>query len=201
MNFLRRGTDPCPAETKLRAWLADGARDALTLKPGDFAGQPFSLTTLLFSAPLPERLRQYWRSFCAWMGSHTPLSGWKVFWYRRAGVTIGKNVFISPWVMIDLLFPQLITLEDEAVLGLGAIIVAHVFSPDRILVGRSHVGRRALVGGRSILPVNQIGEEGVLGANSWPIVPIPARHIAIGVPPQIYERKISRTGKNGENPV
>ncbi|MDR0737275.1 MAG: hypothetical protein LBF51_10705 [Zoogloeaceae bacterium] len=201
MNFRRRGADSCPARARLRAWLADGARGPLTLNPGDFAGQKFSLTALLFSAPLPERLRQYWRSFCVWMGSYTPFSGWKVFWYRRAGVTIGRNVFISPQVVIDLLFPQLITFEDGAVIGLGAIVATHVFSPDRILVGRAHVGRRALVGGRSILAVNQIGEEGVLGPNSWPIMPIPAGYIAIGVPPSMYERKTSRTGKGGENLV
>jgi acetyltransferase-like isoleucine patch superfamily enzyme len=198
MSLWRRG-DSCAAERKLRDWLAQGATRPITFKHADFGDRPFSLTALLFSAPLPERLRQIGRSFCVWMATQSPLSGWKVFWCRRAGVRIGKNVFISPDVVIDLLFPQLITLEDEAVLGLGAIVTAHVYTPERIAVGRSRVGRRALVGGRGILSINEIGEEGVLGPNSWLIEPVPAGHIAIGMPPIVYERKKARSGPSGES--
>ncbi|MDR3213474.1 MAG: hypothetical protein LBT71_06100 [Azoarcus sp.] len=192
MSLWRRRVAPCPARDKLRAWLAAGATKPMTLTPKDFAGRDFSLTALLFSGPLPERLRQVRRSFCVWVGSLSPFSGWRVFWYRRAGANIGKNAFISPDVVLDLLLPQLITIEEEAVLGLGAIVVAHVYTPDRIIVGRSHVGRRALVGGRGILAVSQIGEEGVLGSNSWPIEPIPAGYVALGVPASMHRRKSTR---------
>lgn len=181
---------PCPAEEKLRAWLTAGATNPLTLVRSDFAGRRFSLTALLFSSgPLPERLRRRWRSFCSWVATISPFSGWKIFWYRKAGVSIGKDVYISPGVIIDFLLPQLITLEDEVVLGLDAIVVGHIYTPDRIVVGRALVRRRGLVGGRGILAVNEIGEEGVLGAASWPIRPIPPGHIGIGVPATLRQRK------------
>ncbi|MDR1887927.1 MAG: hypothetical protein LBQ81_00830 [Zoogloeaceae bacterium] len=191
----RRG-DSCAAETRLRAWLAAGAERHITFTPTDFGDRPFSLTALLFSAPLPERLRQFWRSLCVWTGSLSPFSGWQIFWYRQAGVNIGKNVFISPGVIVDLLFPQLITLEDEAVIGLGAMVVAHIYTPERIIVGRSTVRRRGLIGGRGILAASEIGEEGVLGPNSLPIEPIPAGYVALGVPGVMHRRKSSRTGKS-----
>jgi acetyltransferase-like isoleucine patch superfamily enzyme len=108
---------------------------------------------------------------------------------------IGQNVFISPAVIVDLLFPQLITLEDEAVIGLGAMIAAHIYTPERIIVGRSRVGRRALIGGRGILAASEIGEEGVLGSNSFPIEPIPAGHVALGVPAIMRQRKAWRGGE------
>ena len=194
---------PCPAADKLRAWLASGAKKRLTLYPGDFADKEFSLTTLLFSGPLPERLAQRWRSFCAYMGRFTPFVGWKVFWFVRAGVTIGENVFISPGVTLDLLFPQLITLEDGAVLGMEAMVVAHVYTPDRIVISRVVAGRRSLVGGKAILAITRIGEEGVLAANSYTVTPIPAGQVGIGVPAIVKKRKTEIAGEHsgggGEN--
>lgn len=180
---------PCPAADKLHAWFASGAKKRLTLVPDDFADKEFSLTALLFSGTLSERIRQRWRSFCAYMGMFTPFVGWKLFWYRRAGASIGKNVYIAPGAVLDLLFPQLITLEDGVVLGLEAMIVAHVYTPDRIVVSRVAVRRRGLVGGKAILAVTNIGEEGVLGANSYTVVPIPAGQVGLGVPAIIQRRK------------
>lgn len=188
----------CPAADKLAAWLASGAKKRLTLVPEDFADKQFSLTALLFSGPLSERLAQRRRSFCAYMGTLTPFVGWKLFWYRRAGVSIGENVYIAPGVVLDLLFPQLITLEDGVVLGMEAMIVSHIYTPDRIVIGRSVVGRRGLVGGKAILAVTNIGEEGVLGANSYTVTPIPARQVGIGVPATVQRRKSSLAGNEKE---
>ncbi|MDR3086577.1 MAG: hypothetical protein LBU45_01275 [Azoarcus sp.] len=180
---------PCAAETKLRAWLAAGAKERLKLVRDDFAGNEFSLTNLLFySGSLTERLRQCGRSLCAYIGSFTPISAWKVFWYRRAGMRIGKNVFISPGVLLDLLFPQLITLEDGVVLGLEAIIVAHIYTPEKIVVARATVGAQGLVGGRAILAATHIGEEGVLGANCTASKPVPAGYIALGPDLELFQR-------------
>jgi acetyltransferase-like isoleucine patch superfamily enzyme len=179
----------CPAAEKLRRWLAAGAQKRLTLTPEDFVDGEFSLVSLLFSGRFSDRLRQRWRSFCAYLGRYTPFSGWKIFWYRRAGVCIGKDVYIAPGAELDLLFPQLITLEDCAVLGLGAVVVAHIYTPDRIVIGRATVRKKGLVGGRAILAASTIGEQGVLAANSYTVKPIPAGHVAIGVPATIQKRK------------
>ena len=193
---------PCPAADKLRAWIAAGAKKRLTLFPDDFADQEFSLTALLFSGPLSERLVQHWRSFCSYMGSRTPFSGWKAFWYRRAGVTMGENVYFSPGAVLDMLFPQLLTLEDEAVLGMEAMIVAHIYTPDKIVIGRALVGRKGLVGGKAILAVTRIGEKGVLAANSYTVTPIPDGHVGIGVPAVVRKRNAEVPEKafdNGED--
>jgi hypothetical protein len=185
---------PCPAADKLRSWLASGTEPRLTLYPEDFADNEFSLTSLLFSGPLPERLARRWRSFCSYMGLLTPFLKWKIFWYRRAGVTIGENVFISPGVAIDLLLPQLITLEEGAVLGMEAMVMAHVYTPDRIVIGRVVAGKQCLVGGRATLAITCIGEKGVLAANSYTIAPIPAGQVGIGVPAVVKKRKSEVVG-------
>lgn len=192
-----KGTS-CPAADKLAAWLVSRKKRRLTLVPDDFADRQFSLTALLFSGTFSACLAQRWRSFCAYMGMFTPFVGWKVFWYRRAGVSIGENVYIAPGVVLDLLFPQLITIEDGAVLGMEAMVVAHVYTPDRIVIGRVVIGRRSLVGGKAILAVANIGEEGVLGANSYTIVSIPAKQVGIGVPAIVQRRKSSSGGNEEE---
>lgn len=180
---------PCPAADKLREWLAAGARHRLTLRREDFLDREFSLSALLFSGPLSEGLAQRWRSFCSYMGNCSPFCGWKAFWYRRAGVTLGKSVYFSPGVVLDILFPQLITFEDDVVLGFDAMVMAHIYTPDRIVIGRATVRERGLVGGRAVLAATSVGKEAVLGASSYTTTPIPAGHTALGVPAQIKKRK------------
>ncbi|MCL2160758.1 MAG: hypothetical protein FWH56_02555 [Betaproteobacteria bacterium] len=173
----------CPAAEKLRAWIAAGAQKPLTLTADDFAGRELSLTALLLSdGSLSERLAHRWRSFCSYMGMFTPFSGWKIFWYRRAGVSIGKNVYIAPGVVLDLLLPELITLEDDSVVGLGAMITNHFFAPGQVIVGRAGVGQRGVVGARAILCMARVGKEAMLGANSSTIRSIPDGHAGISNP-------------------
>jgi acetyltransferase-like isoleucine patch superfamily enzyme len=190
VNERRRSE--CLAAGKLRAWLAEGAPNRLMLTRADFPEDAFSLTELLASFPPRERLCWRWRSFCAWMGRYTPFCGWKTFWFRRAGASIGKNVFISPGASLDLLFPQLIVLEEDVVLGLDAMLVCHVYTPERIVIGRVIAKKRSLVGGRGILAIAAIGEEGVLAANSYTLKTIPAGATGIGVPAVIRPRKSSQ---------
>ena len=172
----------------MQAWLAAGAQRRLTLRREDFAGMDFSLTALLFSGPLPQRLRQHWRSFCVYMGSFGPCTSWKSYWYRKAGVRIGKNVHFSPGVSLDMLFPQLITFEDGVVLGVEAMVMAHIYTPDRIVVGRATVKKEGLVGGRAILAAAVMGEQAVLASASCTSTAVPAGHTAIGVPAKIKTR-------------
>ncbi|MDR0737278.1 MAG: hypothetical protein LBF51_10720 [Zoogloeaceae bacterium] len=178
------------AADKFRAWRAEGERQRLTLLREDFPeGQfQYGLLRLLASGSWSERLRQRWRSLCSWMGCHTPLNGWKTFWYRKAGVNIGENVHLAPGVILDLLFPQLITLEDGVVLGPGAIIVSHVYTPERIVIDRAIAGKRSMVDGQGILAIATMGEASVLAAYSYTVKPIPAGHIGVGVPAVVQPR-------------
>jgi acetyltransferase-like isoleucine patch superfamily enzyme len=178
----------CTAVGKLHDWLAAGASEPLTLTRADFPVGQFFLLPILTFCPWRERLRQRWRSFCSWMGHYTAFVAWKIFWYRQAGVQIGKNVYIAPHGFLDLLLPQLITIEDGAVLGPGALVVTHVYTPDRIVLGRSIVGERAMVAAQGVLAITSLGRESVLETYSYTVKPVPERHIAIGVPANIRPR-------------
>jgi len=55
----------------------------------------------------------------------SPLSEWIITMQRARGVKIGKNCYFSPYVQLDLLYPQLITIEDNVGIGSNSIIFVH----------------------------------------------------------------------------
>jgi acetyltransferase-like isoleucine patch superfamily enzyme len=54
-----------------------------------------------------------------------PMYDWAVKFQRIRGVNIGKHVFIGPQVMLDLLYPQLITFEDYVSVGMNCSFFVH----------------------------------------------------------------------------
>ncbi len=55
-----------------------------------------------------------------------PLSSFIIKMQRARGVRIGKFCHISPYVLIDLVYPDLITIEDNVTIGNNSMIFAHV---------------------------------------------------------------------------
>lgn len=51
--------------------------------------------------------------------------GWAVRMQKARGVKIGKNCHINPYVLIDLLYPKLVTIENNVSLGSYSMIFAH----------------------------------------------------------------------------
>ena len=80
--------------------------------------------------------------------------------YRLMGVKIGKDVVIGPNVLLDPLFPGLITIEDGAVLGWGCQVFAHEFLIEKFILGRVSIGKRALIGASSTVRAGETIEDG-----------------------------------------
>lgn len=84
------------------------------------------------------------------------------------GVKIGKNVVIAPYVQIDPFFPELITIDDNVIIGWGASIFTHEFTQDKIRKGKVHIKKRAVIGGYSLIRSGvTIGEKAVVAAKSF----------------------------------
>ena len=147
-------------------WLESGAQGSFTISE-EITG-PDDLTRMLFAGSPWRRLKQAWRGFCAYLGSLTSFSGWKAFWFRRAGAKIGRNVCLAPGVAIDTLLPHLISIEDEAVLGPGSMIHAHLKTSEGVVVGRVRIGQYSVVGARTVVGNTvTVGAQGVLGSCSF----------------------------------
>ena len=56
----------------------------------------------------------------------SPHPGFTIKMQRARGVKIGEGCYIGPYVHIDLLYPNLITIEDNVAIGSNSMIFAHV---------------------------------------------------------------------------
>jgi len=87
----------------------------------------------------------------------------RVALHRARGVRIGKGVFISQDVILETAYPDLITLEDRAWIGLGTVIIAHFHEMRKgvKIESDAFIGPRVV-----ILPNVTIGRGAVVAAGS-----------------------------------
>ncbi len=87
--------------------------------------------------------------------------------YRLIGVKLGKHVVIAAYVIIDPYFPELITIEDNVIIGVGSSILTHEYSQQGLRKGPVHIKHHALIGGMSMIRSGvTIGEHAVVAAHS-----------------------------------
>jgi acetyltransferase-like isoleucine patch superfamily enzyme len=97
-----------------------------------------------------------------------PISAVKIWLYRLAGAKIGRDVHIAPGVVIDPLYPQLITLGDGCCLGLGCRLLAHEITAYDFRMGRITVADGAVIGAYSTVRSGvSIGSKATIGFHSF----------------------------------
>jgi len=112
-----------------------------------------------------------------------PFNGPKIWLLRALGATVGDNVYISVRAYIDPLFLELLTIEDDVMIGIEARIMLHEFAIDEFRAGRVILRKGCLVGGFSLLrPGVEVGERATVGAASVVVHDVPAGATAIGSP-------------------
>jgi serine acetyltransferase len=132
---------------------------------------------------LRERLRLMHRYLVVGAASWVPLSGLKVLLLRTTGMRIGRNVFISPGVVIDPIFPELIRIDDEAVLGMGCRVLTHEYTSTHFRVARVRIGEGAVVGGFSTVRGGvRVGKRATVGLHSLVTRDVADDDTVVGVP-------------------
>jgi acetyltransferase-like isoleucine patch superfamily enzyme len=97
----------------------------------------------------------------------TPSLSMKNWLYRRMGMKVGDHVSVGLEATMDIFFPDLITLEAEAIIGYGTTILAHEYMQRQYRTGPVVVGRGAVVGAKClILPGVKIAPGAVVSAFS-----------------------------------
>ena len=85
--------------------------------------------------------------------------------YRLFGVKIGKGVSIAYNVLPDPLFPELLTIEDNVMIGSDCELATHEFVRDWFSIGRTTIKKNAMISGYSLIRNGiTIGENAVTGA-------------------------------------
>jgi serine acetyltransferase len=111
------------------------------------------------------------------------LTNWTL---RKMGATIGRNVYISAGAWIDPMFPQLLTIEDDVLVGVGAKIAFHEFCANEFVAGRVELGRGSIIGGFSLIgPGVRIGEGATVAGGAVIGRDVPPGSIAGGNPARV----------------
>lgn len=89
----------------------------------------------------------------------------RIFLYSLAKVSIGKNVFIGSYVLIDDQYPELVTIEDNATLSYRCTILAH--DDSKGILSPVTIKQNAWIGACvTILPGVVINEGAIIGAGT-----------------------------------
>jgi acetyltransferase-like isoleucine patch superfamily enzyme len=136
--------------------------------------------------PFLATLRFYVRAWLLLTVLKLAWNGPKLKLLRRCGAKVGRNVFISTDVWIDPTFPQLLTLEDDVMIGVGVKIALHEFRPKEFRAGRVIIRKGAVIGGFALIGQGvEIGEGAVVAGGAAVGRSVPAGKLAIGNPARI----------------
>lgn len=103
--------------------------------------------------------------------------------YRILGMDVGERVAWGLEATPDVLWPELITVERDAIIGYDATILCHEFLVEECRLGPVWIGAEAMIGaGAIILPGVRIGAGARVAANSLVSRDVPAGSTVAGVP-------------------
>jgi acetyltransferase-like isoleucine patch superfamily enzyme len=105
---------------------------------------------------------------------------------RRLGVAVAPGVAWGLEATPDVFWPELVTLNADAVVGYDATLLCHEFLQDEYRTGEVVVGERAMVGaGAVVLPGVEVGADARVAANSLVADDVPPGTTVAGVPAEV----------------
>lgn len=126
----------------------------------------------------PNALWQLYRTVSFWkvvknfiiiqVCRYTPLFPVKNFLYRRfLRMRVGDETAVALMVMMDMLFPERISIGDNSIIGYNTTILTHEYLIKEYRLGDVHIGAHVMIGANStILPGVTIGDYAVVAAGS-----------------------------------
>ncbi len=118
-----------------------------------------------------------------WLARIAPSLRARRWLLRRLGVTVGSGVAWGLEATPDVFWPELITIEADAIVGYDATLLCHEFLQDEYRTGEVVVGERAMIGaGAIVLPGVEIGADASVAANSLVTRDVEPATTVAGVP-------------------
>lgn len=148
------------------------------------------------SFALKCKLLRYW--ILHMFAYSSPHSGFVIKMQRARGVSIGKNCHFSPYVLIDLVYPKLVTVGDNVTIGSNAMIFAHQNPTVNLFLKKGEYPRKVepvviksgavLFPGSIITAGVTIGENSMIGAGSVVFENIPDHCVVVGNPARVVKK-------------
>ena len=126
------------------------------------------------------------------------ISSWIVSLQRSRGVKIGENCHFSPYVLIDLIYPRMVSIGNNVTIGSNTMIFAH-YNPtaNKLLkengfpreVKKVTINDGVVIGPGSIITMGTtIGKNSIVGAGSVVSNTIPDSSVVLGNPARVIKK-------------
>lgn len=125
------------------------------------------------------------------LARYTPLLAVKNWLYRTfLRMQVGEKTSFALMVMPDLMFPELIKVGDNSIIGYNTTILAHEYLIEEYRLGEVHIGNHVLIGANTtILPGVTIGDGAIISAASLINKDVPAGAFVGGNPAKVIYTK------------
>jgi acetyltransferase-like isoleucine patch superfamily enzyme len=146
------------------------------------------------ATPGPKNSLQYWTTarnplrmavnfLVVQLIKYSPVLRVKSWLLRRLGAEVGTGVSLALSATPDVFWPELIHIEDDAIVGYDATILCHEFLRGEYRTGEVHIGEGTMVGADAVvLPGVHVGAGARVAANSLVAEDVPPGATVAGVP-------------------
>lgn len=117
-----------------------------------------------------------------------PVKNWI---YRRIlGMKVGRHTAFALMVMVDVFFPERISIGDNTIIGYNSTLLTHEYLIKEYRLGNIRIGSGVMIGANvTILPGVTIGDGAVVAAGSVVHKDVAAEAFVGGNPIRVIERK------------
>jgi len=128
----------------------------------------------------------------------SPHSGFAVKMQRVRGVKIGKDCHFCPYVQIDLIYPQLVTIENNVTIGTNTMIFAHMNPTANLFFKKGPYPRKVepviiksgalLTPGSIIMAGVTVGENSIVSPGTVVTQNVPDYCVVVGNPARVVKK-------------
>lgn len=128
----------------------------------------------------------------------SPHSGFAIKMQKARGVKIGRNCHFCPYVQIDLVYPELVVIENNVTLGANSMIFAHTNPTANLFLKKGSYPRKVdavtiksgavITPGSIIMAGVTIGENSIVSPGSVVTQDVPDYCVVVGNPARIVKK-------------
>lgn len=134
---------------------------------------------------------------------YTPFLRLKNWMYRTfLHMEIGEQTSFALMVMLDVMFPEKISVGKNTVIGYNTTILAHEYLIKEYRLGHVQIGDQVMIGANStILPGIKIGDNAIVSAGTLVHKDVPAGSFVGGNPMRIIYTKEELAKRRMDDPI